>query len=222
MDLQFGKLTRLSGWASAAPVRSQDCSEPDCPDCQTAQTARARASGSPPTLGRQAPRHRCSPDQTWLVSPCPSARTHARNARTHTQPTQGLGRTTGWAGSWARTHHHPPPGTLELNPTRPIISRNLNQTPKASFEIPASVVHQFFFAPVPTLSTTPSALHLSVPSTDDAGHLVCLLSGFAVHAKTSLIMRLQSLLANTVPRITAHRDTHPIRFDGYNAIGLEL
>lgn len=59
-------------------------------------------------------RHPPSTVQTRPGS-CPLVLRHARtHALTHTQPTQGLGRTTGWAGSWARTHA-PPTNLAPLN-----------------------------------------------------------------------------------------------------------
>lgn len=162
MGLQFGKLSRLSGWASAAPIRSQkearasSCQQPTC-----------------------APRHPPSAVQTrpWLVSPCPSARTHAlTHSLTRNRRRGSGGPQAGRAAGHARTTHQP--GTLELNPNQAHHLAKPKPNPQGFVRDSGNVVHQLLSCSWPDpLSTTPSALHLSVPTTDDAGNLVCWIPG---------------------------------------------
>lgn len=162
MGLQFGKLSRLSGWASAAPIRSQKKPEP--------------AAASSPHGRTQAPTL-YSPDQTWLVSPCPSARTHAlTHSLTRNRRRGSGGPQAGRAAGHARTTHQP--GTLELNPNQAHHLAKPKPNPQGFVRDSGNVVHQLLSCSWPDpLSTTPSALHLSVPTTDDAGNLVCWIPG---------------------------------------------
>lgn len=89
---QFGKLSRLSGWASAAPIRSHSQ-----PDRQTArQTARASSSPPPSTV------------QTRPGS-CPLVLRHARTHALTRNRRRGSGGPQ--AGQLGRPGTHAPPPT---------------------------------------------------------------------------------------------------------------
>lgn len=126
------------------------------PDRQTDSQTDSQSQQQPTTL--------YSPDQTWLVSPCPPARTHAR---THTQPTQGLGRTTSWAAGQAghaRTTTHHLAGTLELSPNHHLAKPKPN--PQGFVRDSGNVVHQSLLLlsrpspPHPPHSTCPSQVRM--------------------------------------------------------------
>lgn len=127
-----------------------------------------------------APRHPPSTVQTRPGS-CPLVLRHARtHSRTHSHATDAGAREDhrlgGQLGTYARTTHQP--GTLELNPNQAHHLAKPKPNPQGFVRDSGNVVHQLLSCSWPDpLSTTPSALHLSVPTTDDAGNLVCWIPG---------------------------------------------
>lgn len=160
MGLQFGKLSRLSGWASAAPIRSQKKPEPAAASSPHAHP------GTHPLQSR--------PDLARVpLSFGTHARTHSHATDAGAREDHRLG---GQLGTYARTTHQP--GTLELNPNQAHHLAKPKPNPQGFVRDSGNVVHQLLSCSWPDpLSTTPSALHLSVPTTDDAGNLVCWIPG---------------------------------------------